>query len=43
MTTFLKVYARGHLFEKSEELLSELEALGYAEDEVGITYIVANA
>lgn len=34
LTTLLKVYVRGGLFEKSRELLSELEALGYAEEEV---------
>lgn len=34
LTTLLKVYARGGLFEKSKELLAELEFLGYAEDEV---------
>lgn len=34
LTTLLKVYARGSLFEKSRDLLAELEALGYAEDEV---------
>ncbi|XP_058007045.1 pentatricopeptide repeat-containing protein At1g10910, chloroplastic [Hevea brasiliensis] len=33
-TTLLKVYVRGGLFEKSRELLLELEALGYAEDEM---------
>ncbi|RVW43506.1 hypothetical protein CK203_100913 [Vitis vinifera] len=34
LTTLLKVYVRGGLFEKSRELLAELEDLGYAEDEV---------
>ncbi|CAL5358425.1 unnamed protein product [Camellia sinensis] len=34
LTTLLKVYVRGGLFEKSRELLTELEALGYAEDEM---------
>ncbi|XP_034197905.1 pentatricopeptide repeat-containing protein At1g10910, chloroplastic isoform X3 [Prunus dulcis] len=34
LTTLLKVYVRGGLFEKSRELLAELEALGYAEDEM---------
>lgn len=34
LTTLLKVYVRGGLFEKSRELLGELEALGYAEEEV---------
>lgn len=34
LTTLLKAYVRGGLFEKSKELLAELEALGYAEDEV---------
>lgn len=28
------MYVRGGLFEKSRELLNELEALGYAEEEV---------
>jgi len=36
LTTLLKVYSKGGLFEKSRELLAELEALGYAEDEVHI-------
>ena len=36
LTTLLKVYVRGGLFEKSRELLTELEALGYAEDEVNL-------
>jgi len=36
LTTLLKVYAKGGLFEKSWELLAELEASGYAEDEVHI-------
>lgn len=34
LTTLLKVYVRGGLFERSRELLAELDALGYAEDEV---------
>lgn len=34
LTTLLKAYVRGGLFEQSRELLTELEALGYAEDEV---------
>ena len=34
LTTLLKVYVRGGLFEKSRKLLSELEALGYGENEV---------
>ena len=34
LTTLLKVYVRGGLFDKSKKLLAELEALGYAEDEV---------
>lgn len=34
LTTLLKVYVKGDLFEKSRELLVELEALGYAEDEM---------
>lgn len=33
-TTLLKVYVKGGLFEKSKELLKELEAFGYAKDEV---------
>ena len=37
MTTLLKVYVNGGLFDKSRSLLSELEALGYADDEVNIT------
>lgn len=38
LTTLLKVYVRGELFEKSRELLVELESLGYAEDEVIETF-----
>ncbi|KAF9611713.1 hypothetical protein IFM89_034896, partial [Coptis chinensis] len=34
MTTFLKVYVRGGLFEKSRQLLLELETLDYARDEM---------
>ncbi|XWS54889.1 hypothetical protein CRYUN_Cryun10bG0128500 [Craigia yunnanensis] len=34
LTTLLKVYVRGGLFEKSRKLLAELETLGYAEDEM---------
>lgn len=34
MTTLLKVYIKGGLFERSRELLSELESAGYAENEV---------
>lgn len=34
LTTLLKVYVRAGLFEKSRELLDELQDLGYAEDEV---------
>lgn len=34
LTTLLKVYVRGGLFEKSRELLVELESSDYAEDEV---------
>lgn len=34
LTTLLKVYVRGGLFEKSAELLAELEWAGYADDEV---------
>lgn len=34
LTTLLKVYVRGGVFEKSRELLAELEAMGYAHDEV---------
>ena len=34
LTTLLKVYVRGGLFEKSKELLTELEAMGFAENEV---------
>ncbi|PWA47801.1 pentatricopeptide repeat (PPR) superfamily protein [Artemisia annua] len=34
MTTLLKVYVRGRLFEKARELLTELEVLGYAEEEM---------
>lgn len=38
LTTLLKVYVRGGLFEKSRELLDKLESLGYAEDEVTVTF-----
>lgn len=38
-TTLLKVYVKGGLFEKSKELLKELEALGYAEDEVHFFFL----
>lgn len=34
MTTLLKVYIKGGLFDRSRELLSELESVGYAENEV---------
>ncbi|XP_062106119.1 uncharacterized protein LOC133817583 isoform X2 [Humulus lupulus] len=34
LTTLLKVYVRGGLFEKSRELLAALQAKGYAEDEL---------
>jgi|APAra0007618257_1042622.scaffolds.fasta_scaffold00266_24 hypothetical protein len=34
MTTLLKVYIKGGLFDRSRELLSELESAGYAENEV---------
>lgn len=34
MTTLLKVYIKGGLFERSRELLAELESAGYAENEV---------
>jgi pentatricopeptide repeat protein len=34
LTTLLKVYVRGGLFEKSRDLLSELETMGYADEEV---------
>lgn len=34
LTTLLKVYVRGGLFDKSRELLAELELLGHAKDEV---------
>lgn len=36
LTTLLKVYVKGGLFEKSRELLAELESLGYANDEVNL-------
>lgn len=36
LTTLLKVYVRGTLFEKSRSLLLKLESLGFAEDEVPI-------
>ena len=36
LTTLLKVYVRGGLFEKSRELINKLDKLGYAEDEVYI-------
>lgn len=39
LTTLLKVYVRGGLFEKSRDLLSELEAMGYADDEVLLCFI----
>lgn len=42
LTTLLKVYVRGGLFEKSQELLAELETLGYAEDEVMVTFELNN-
>ncbi|XP_076926285.1 pentatricopeptide repeat-containing protein At1g10910, chloroplastic-like isoform X1 [Bidens hawaiensis] len=34
LTTMLKVYVRGGLFDKAHVLLNELEALGYAEEEM---------
>jgi len=34
LTTQLKVYVRGRLFEKSRDLLVELDTLGFAKDEV---------
>lgn len=34
LTTLLKVYVKGGLFDKSRELLAELESLGHANDEV---------
>ncbi|MED6185461.1 hypothetical protein PIB30_118315 [Stylosanthes scabra] len=34
LTTLLKVYVKGGLFEKSRESLAELKSLGYAEDEM---------
>lgn len=34
LTTLLKVYSKGGLFEKAKELLIELEASGFAQDEV---------
>jgi len=34
LTTLLKVYVRGGLFEKSRDLLVELDTLGFAKDEV---------
>lgn len=34
LTTLLKVYSKGGLFEKAKELLTELEASGFAQDEV---------
>lgn len=40
MTTLLKVYVRGRLFEKARELLTDLEVLGYAEEEVILTDLI---
>lgn len=34
LTTLLKVYVKGGLFEKSRVLLNELDAAGFAADEV---------
>jgi pentatricopeptide repeat protein len=34
LTTLLKVYSKGGLFDKAKELLIELEASGFAQDEV---------
>jgi pentatricopeptide repeat protein len=34
LTTLLKVYSKGGIFEKAKDLLAELEALGFAQDEV---------
>jgi pentatricopeptide repeat protein len=34
LTTLLKVYSKGGLFDKAKELLTELEASGFAQDEV---------
>ncbi|KAL6608134.1 hypothetical protein ACP70R_041197 [Stipagrostis hirtigluma subsp. patula] len=34
LTTLLKVYSKGGLFEKAKELLTELEASGFAQDEM---------
>jgi len=42
LTTLLKVYVKGGLFEKSRELLAELKSLGYAEDEVTKTFEMNN-
>jgi pentatricopeptide repeat protein len=34
LTTLLKVYSKGGLFDKAKDLLIELEASGFAQDEV---------
>ncbi|KAF8696648.1 hypothetical protein HU200_036267 [Digitaria exilis] len=34
LTTLLKVYSKGGIFEKAKELLTELEASGFAQDEM---------
>lgn len=34
LNTLLKVYSRSGIFEKAKELLTELEASGFAQDEV---------
>lgn len=36
LTSLLKVYVKGGLFDKSRELLDDLDALGYAQNEVHI-------
>lgn len=38
LTTLLKVYVRGGLFEKSRELLVKLEAMGFAQEEVPLNF-----
>lgn len=40
LTTLLKVYVKGGMFEKSRELLDEMQALGYTDDEVKMHLIM---
>lgn len=39
LTSLLKVYVKGGLFDKARELLNDLEALGHAQNEVHIVQL----